>query len=145
MSSLKQFNDTLHSFVADLKKMNLPTLKGDIIKLDTFIDITKINARAILPHFQTQFLRDDFVKHILKNNVYFFVNYDATNEKIVKEGGNEVVTLVKRIQSIVDQIDKKGEKENIEKTLKWVKILCFHAYADLNIDPSKKFRSLMQC
>lgn len=143
MSSLKQFNDTIYAFVDDLKKMNIQSMKSDIMKLDTFIDITKINARAILPHFQTQFLRDEFVRNILKNNVYFFVNYDASKEKIVLDGGDDAIALIKRIQSIVHEIDKKGNDEYIAKTLKWIKILCFHAYSDLNIDASAKFRSLM--
>lgn len=144
MSALKQFNNTLRDFVDDLKKLEIPNLKNDIIKLDTFIDVTKINARAIIPHFQTQFLRDEFVKNILKNNVYFFVNYDATKEELVKEGGDEAALLVKRVQNIIYQINKEGKQKNIESAFKYVKIMCFHAYTDLNIDPTQKFRVLMQ-
>jgi hypothetical protein len=139
MSSLSQFNSAIHEFLVDLKNMDI--LKNEITKLETFLEITRVNARAIISNFQTHFLRDIFVKNILKNNVQFFINYDATNEV---DGDNSALSLIKKIQEIVAKLITNNELDNINCTLKWLKILCYHAYQDFGIDAKTKFVSLMK-
>ena len=71
MSHLSRFNNSLHNLVADLKKMGV--LTSDVVKLETFIEITHVNARTIISNFQQNVLRDVFVSNILCNNVDFSI------------------------------------------------------------------------
>ena len=139
MKSLTKFNTTVFDFVNDLKSMKM--YQRDIQKLEAYIEIIHVNARSIIRNFQTYFLRDIFVKNILNNNVHFFVNYDASQESELQ---NEEANLIRKIQSIVKIMQDNDGYDNINKTFHWIKILCFHAYADLNIDPVEKFKSLQQ-
>ena len=75
MSHLSQFNSAVHGLVGDFKKMKY--LEKDVLKLETYIEITHINARSIITQFQTHVLKDIFVSNILSNNVDFFMEYDA--------------------------------------------------------------------
>ena len=138
MSHLSLFNTAVYEFIADLKKMNI--LSNEIAKLETYVEVTRVNARAIISNFQSNLLRDVFVQNILKNNVHFFIEYDATSEV---SGDNTALTLIKRIQELVRTMASQGASDNIALTLKHLKVLCFHAYADLGIDAASKFRSLM--
>ena len=79
-SSLSQFNKSIHEFVAELKKMNV--MPKEIKKLETYIEITKVNARLLIRNFQTYFLRDLFVSNLLKDNVKFFINYVPDDSEI---------------------------------------------------------------
>lgn len=138
MTSLSQFNSAIHDFVADLKKM--PIERGDINKLETYVEVTRVNARTIISNFQKYALRDVFVQNIVRNNVVFFVEYDPSQDV----GGSSVaLTLIGRIQGIVRSMRDKNDTENIEKTLRWLKVLVFHAYSDLGLDAGAKLKSLM--
>ena len=138
MKSLTKFNTAIFDFVNDLKSMQM--YQSDIQKLETYIEIVHVNARSLIRNFQKYFLRDIFVQNILNNNVNFFVSYDSSQEGITDNDTN----LVRKIQSIVRIMQETGRNDNIDKTFNWIKILCFHAYADLNIDPVAKFKSLQQ-
>lgn len=142
MSHLSQFNVAVHEFVADLKKMQL--LHSDIAKLESYIEITRVNARAIVRNFQNYFLRDIFVTNILTNNVNFFIDYDPSDDLSTTEsnGNNHAHALIRRIQDLVRTMQNTGANDNINKTFDWIKILCFHAYQDLGIDATVKFRTL---
>tara|TARA_Y100000389_G_scaffold177697_1_gene190218 strand:- start:4076 stop:4504 length:429 start_codon:yes stop_codon:yes gene_type:complete len=140
MSNLSQFNTALSDFLVDLKSMSI--LSGEISKLETYMEVTRINARAIISNFQTHILRDIFVKNVLKNNVDFFVNYDASKD--IPDGDNTALGLIQKIQEIVRKLVRNNEMANINCTLKWLKILCYHAYQDIGIDAANKFSILMK-
>ena len=146
MSHLSQFNTSIHNFIADIKKMNV--LKSDVMKLDSYVEITHINARALIRHFQQHVLRDVLVSNILDNNIEFFLNYDVSdmiNEHVKDRNEcNYAHLLVERIQELVKIMRKNDSYENINRTFDWIKMLCYHAYCDLGIDASEKFKSLQQ-
>tara|TARA_B100001996_G_scaffold273880_1_gene214711 strand:- start:4476 stop:4952 length:477 start_codon:yes stop_codon:yes gene_type:complete len=146
MSHLSQFNSAVHGLVGDFKKMKY--LEKDVLKLETYIEITHINARSIITQFQTHVLKDIFVSNILSNNTDFFMKYDAT-EIIAKEAKNVneinyAHSLIKRIQELVDTMRENKSYENINATFNWIKVLCYHAYSDLGIDASEKFTQLQR-
>lgn len=138
MTSLSFFNKAVYDFIADLKKMSI--LPNEIKKLETYVEVTKINARLLIRNFQSFFLRDKFVSNILSDNIEFFITYNPSLEEI----GNEKVAfeLIERIQNVVTVMLQNNQNTEITATFNWLKILCFHAYGDLNIDPTKKFTSL---
>jgi hypothetical protein len=138
MSSLSQFNAAVHEFVADLK--NMPIEKSDLIKLQTYVEVTRVNSRTIISNFQKYALRDTFVQNIVRNNVEFFITYDPSSEV---GDSKSAISLIGRIQSLVRTMLSKGDNENIEKTLRWIKILIYHAYIDIGIDAGAKLKSLM--
>tara|TARA_B100000900_G_C20329678_1_gene613686 strand:+ start:272 stop:748 length:477 start_codon:yes stop_codon:yes gene_type:complete len=146
MSHLSQFNSAVHGLVGDFKKMKY--LEKDVLRLETYIEITHINARSIITQFQTHVLKDVFVSNILSNNVDFFMKYDAT-EIIAKEAknANEINyahSLIKRIQDLVKSMRQNKSYENIDATFNWIKVLCFHAYSDLGINAAEKFTQLQR-
>lgn len=138
MTALSQFNSTIHDFVSDLKTMSID--KGDINKLETYIEITRVNARTIISNFQKYALRDVFVQNIVRNNADFFVNYDPSGDV----GDSTIaLTLIGRIQGIVRMMMTKGDVQNVDKIFRWLKILVFHAYTDLGMDAGIKLKTLM--
>jgi len=138
MSSLSQFNKSIHEFVAELKKMDV--LPKEIKKLETYIEITKVNARLLIRNFQTYFLRDLFVSNLLKNNVNFFINYVPDNSEIKND--KTALQLIQKIQQVVLFMLQNNKNKEISTTFNWLKILVYHSYQDLNIDPNQKFKTL---
>jgi len=138
MSSLSQFNKSIHEFVAELKKMNvMPT---EIKKLETYIEITKVNARLLIRNFQTYFLRDLFVSNLLKDNVNFFINYVPDNSEIKND--KTALQLIQKIQQVVLFMLQNNKNKEISTTFNWLKILVYHSYQDVGIDPNQKFKTL---
>tara|TARA_B100001113_G_scaffold262050_1_gene216994 strand:+ start:1197 stop:1658 length:462 start_codon:yes stop_codon:yes gene_type:complete len=146
MSHLSRFNNSLHNLVADLKKMGV--LTSDVVKLETFIEITHVNARTIISNFQQNVLRDVFVSNILSNNIDFFLNYDPSeviqNNLTDSKDVNYAESLIGRVQELVIIMRKNNNYDNINKTFDWIKILCFHAYSDIGIDAVQKFKDLQK-
>ena len=138
MSSLSQFNKSIHEFVAELKKMNV--MPAEIKKLETYIEITKVNARLLIRNFQTYFLRDLFVSNLLKDNVNFFINYVPDNSEIKND--KTALKLIQKIQQVVLFMLQNNKTKEISTTFNWLKILVYHSYQDLNIDPNQKFKTL---
>tara|TARA_Y100000389_G_C17468914_1_gene528399 strand:- start:753 stop:1187 length:435 start_codon:yes stop_codon:yes gene_type:complete len=135
MSSLSQFNSTIHQFVQELYKMNI--LKSEVRKLKSYVEITHISARTIIQNFQKYILRDEIVYNILTENVEYFLNYDL-NEAVEENKRN----ILNRITPIVRQLVDDNDLSNITTTFSWMKILCFHAYTEIGIDANEKFKSL---
>ena len=73
------------------------------------------------------------------NNVDFFLEYDTTD---IVASDTTSQSLVKRIQDLVHNMRQTGKTENIKRTFDWLKVLCYHAYVDLGIDPTEKFKML---
>ena len=138
MSSLNKFNSSLRDFVSDHKKFDI--VKKDIENLETYIEITKVNSKLIIRGFQTHLLRDSFVSNVLKNNLEFFLNYDVNKEPDTPE---KIKELIKRIQIILNDAQSSGNLKNTEKIFHWLQVLCFHAYMELGIDATEKFKNLM--
>lgn len=138
MNPLKNFNTSLRDFVEDLK--NFDFIKKEAESLETFIEVTKINARLIIRGFQSHLLRDIFVVNVLKNNFDYFLKYDVDQEFDTPEN---IKQLIKKIQKIVYEIQDRGETLNTEKVFHWLKVLCFYAYSDLGIDAANKFKELL--
>ena len=67
MSHLSLFNTAVYEFIADLKKMNI--LSNEIAKLETYVEVTRVNARAIISNFQSNLLRDVFVQLVLLHSL----------------------------------------------------------------------------
>jgi len=138
MSSLTHFNKSVHEFVADLKKMNvLPT---EIKKLETYIEVTRINARLLIRNFQNYFLKDVFVLNILNDNTLFFINYKPTELEVNND--KTALKLIERIQNVVNIMLQNNKTKEISSTFNWLKILVFHAYSDLGINSTQKFMAL---
>lgn len=137
-SSLSQFNKSIHEFVAELKKMNV--MPKEIKKLETYIEITKVNARLLIRNFQTYFLRDLFVSNLLKDNVKFFINYVPDDSEIKND--KTALQLIQKIQQVVLFMLQNNKTKEISTTFNWLKILVYHSYQDLNIDPNQKFKTL---
>lgn len=137
MTSLARFNSSLRDFIVDLNKFEI--VKKDVKKLETYVEITKVNAKILIRGFQTHLLRDNFVQKILKNDLNFFVNYNVDEES---ESPENIKDLVKRIQNIIGDADKSGNLKDTEKVFHWLKVLCFYAYLDIGIDANEKFKEL---
>jgi len=144
MSHLSQFNTSIHNFIEDIKKMNV--LQSDVMKLESYVEITHINARALIRHFQQHILRDVLVSNILNNNIEFFLSYDVSAMINIADNSesNYAHLLVERIQELISTMRKNNSYDNINRTFDWIKMLCYHAYCDLGIDAGQKFKALQQ-
>ncbi|AII17007.1 hypothetical protein JO84_gp259 [Aureococcus anophagefferens virus] len=140
-SNLKQFNTSLIKFVGELKQMNIG-LASELSQLENFLEITHINARAVISIFQKYFLTDLFIQNILKNNISFFILYNNFNN--IPEKDKEIaISVIGKIQTLAKTLQDKDENDKISTILKNLKILAYFAYSDLGINANEKFKSLM--
>ena len=77
-SSLSQFNTAIYDFVRFIRETG--HMSDEVNKLETYIEVTRVNARILISNFQKYVLRDVFVSNILKNNVNYFLNIDIVKE-----------------------------------------------------------------
>ena len=138
-SSLSQFNIAIHDFVRFIKETG--HMSGEVNKLETYVEVTRVNARLLISKFQTYVLRDVFVSNILRNNVNYFLNFDIVKEYKIDD--NNIALLIDKVRDLVKELVEENNTKNIDSTFNWLKILCFHAYSDIGINASEKFKSLL--
>ncbi len=138
-SSLSQFNTAIYDFVRFIRETG--HMSDEVNKLETYIEVTRVNARILISNFQKYVLRDVFVSNILKNNVNYFLNIDIVKEYEIDD--DNIALLINRIRELVANLVTEKNTENIDKAFNWMKVLCFHAYSDIGIPAAQKFRSLL--
>ena len=136
-TALSKFNSALRDFIVDLKKFDM--VKKDVKKLETYVEITKVNSKILIRGFQTHLLRDRFVKNVIDNDLHFFINYNVDDEN---DSPENIKDLVKRIQRIIEESNKSGNLKDTDKVFHWLKVLCYYAYLDIGIEPNEKFKQL---
>ena len=71
MTSVSKFNLQLDQLIISLREMNLPNLNKNLDKIETLLEIRKMNSKIIIKNFQLIVLRDATVKAVLKKDVDF--------------------------------------------------------------------------
>ena len=61
-SSLSQFNTAIYDFVRFIRETG--HMSDEVNKLETYIEVTRVNARILISNFQKYVLRDVFVSNI---------------------------------------------------------------------------------
>ena len=140
-SNLSKFNQVLFSFVGDLKKMDLG-MKSELSQLENFLEITRVTPRTIISIFQQYFLKDVFVKSILKNDFKFFCMYDDFSA--IPEKDRKIASgVIGKIQEIAKTLIATNQTDKIVTIFKNLKVLAFFAYSDVGLDAKAKFASLV--
>lgn len=137
VTSISKFNIALRDFIQDLKKFDI--VSRDVSKLETYVEITKVNSKALIRQFQTYLLRDSFVENVLKNNIDFFLNFDISEESESKN----IRELVTKLQNIISEAHYANTLDNTDKVFHWLKVLSYYAYQDIGINATDKFKSLI--
>lgn len=134
---LKKFNTTLPKFLDDLKNV-FGENDIDIIRIETAVDLTSMNARIIMKPFQSYVLKRDFVKGIMNEDVGFFLN--QTYENIVQE--NEYgMYLVNKFKATVQHLQH--DPVTVKKVFDWFKLLIYYAYEDQGKDPMMEMQATL--
>lgn len=140
-SNLSKFNQVLFSFVGDLKKMDIG-MKSELSQLENFLEITRVTPRTIISIFQQYFLKDVFVKSILKNDFKFFCMYDDFSA--IPEKDRKIASgVIGKIQEIAKTLIDTNQTEKLVTIFKNLKVLAFFAYSDVGLDAKAKFASLV--
>jgi hypothetical protein len=133
-SNLKKFNKTVCDFVKELKNLFEETDK-DIENIETFYEMTKINARAIMGPFQTYILKKtSFVKYIMEEDVNYFMEYNF--DQIISSDSpysKYAKSLVLKFREVI-QKHMKENKQVVKAMFEWFKLMTFYASSDLNMD-----------
>tara|TARA_Y100000389_G_C17410228_1_gene490454 strand:+ start:812 stop:1258 length:447 start_codon:yes stop_codon:yes gene_type:complete len=137
INPISKFNIAIRDFIQDLKKFDI--VSRDVSKLETYIEITKVNSKALIRQYQSYLLRDSFVKNVLKNNIDFFLEFDISEESESKN----IRDLVTKLQNIISEAHFAKTLDNTDTVFHWLKVLSFYAYQDIGINPSEKFKSLV--
>ena len=147
MTSVSKFNLQLDQLIISLREMNLPNLNKNLDKIETLLEIRKMNSKIIIKNFQLIVLRDATVKAVLKKDVDFFIHYNPNREleEICKANDltidtNDSAAVVEKIKELIVMVKEDESKTNT--IFKYLTLLCYFAYEDLNIDPKMKLRSL---
>ena len=67
---------------------------------------------------------------------------DAKGNEKELQNDKTALQLIQRIQHVVTVMLQNNQMKEITNTFNWLKILVFHAYNDLGIDSTQKFKSL---
>lgn len=133
-SNLKKFNKTVCDFVKELKNLFEETDK-DIENIETFYEMTKINARAIMGPFQTYILKKtSFAKYIMEEDVNYFMEYNF--DQIISSDSpysKYAKSLVLKFREVI-QKHMKENKQVVKAMFEWFKLMTFYASSDLNMD-----------
>ena len=147
MTSVSKFNLQLDQLIISLREMNLPNLNKNLDKIETLLEIRKMNSKIIIKNFQLIVLRDATVKAVLKKDVEFFISYNPQKEleEICKANDltidtNDSAGVVEKIKELIVMV--KEDKSQADVIFRHLTLLCYFAYADLGIDPKMKLRSL---
>jgi hypothetical protein len=130
---LKKFNVTLNNFIEDLKNIFGADDK-DIIKMESAMDLTSVNARIILTPFQTYALQPTFIRGIVQEDIDFFLH---NNFDFIKE--TEYTTyLLNKLRAVITQM--RDDRETTSKIFNWFKMLLYYALEDVGRIPIDEFK-----
>ena len=133
-SYLKKFNKSVFDFVKELK-MLFEEHDIDIENIETFYEMTKINARAIICPFQAYILKKKpFARYIMEEDVKYFMEYDF-NEIISSDSpySKYAKSLVSKFKQVV-QRHIEEDRQVVKAMFDWFKLMTFYAASDLKLD-----------
>jgi len=133
-SYLKKFNKSVFDFVKELK-MLFEEHDIDIENIETFYEMTKINARAIIGPFQAYILKKKpFARYIMEEDVKYFMEYDF-NEIISSDSpySKYAKSLVSKFKQVV-QRHIEEDRQVVKAMFDWFKLMTFYAASDLKLD-----------
>jgi len=134
---LKKFNVTLNNFIEDLKNI-FGSDDKDIIKMESAMDLTSVNARIILTPFQTYALQPNFIKGIVQEDVDFFLHY---NYDFIAE--TEYTTyLLNKLRAVITRM--RDDRDTTSKIFNWFKMLLYYALEDTGRNPIEEFKRCNQ-
>lgn len=135
-SPLKKFNNTVTNFIEDLKNIFGETDR-DLMKLESAMDLTSVNARIIMTPFQNYALQPVFVRGILTEDMDLFLNFNYG--QLVNE--TEYMSyLLNKLKAVA--VNMKGDRETITKIFNWFKMLLYYAFEDQGKNPVNEFKSI---
>lgn len=130
---LRKFNTTLNNFIEDLKNI-FGAEDKDIIKMESAMDLTSVNARIILTPFQTYALQTSFIRGIVQEDVDFFLHY---NYDFIKE--TEYTTyLLNKLRAVMTRM--RDDRDTTSKIFNWFKMLLYYALEDVGRNPIEEFK-----
>lgn len=140
MSAWKnKFNTTISEFIDDL--LILRPKDKDLQKMSTLTSVSNVDKNIFIKNFQVFFLKDIFVKAVLLKDVDFFINYDFSQDEKLNKIKNDVsYEIFIKIQTSLKEI--KGTKHEND-IFKWMTLLIYYAYSDLNINATEIFQSIL--
>ena len=134
MTNLSQFNQTIISFVADLKKI-FGEHDKDIMLMEGLCDILKINARLVITNFKIYIMNNpDFVKNINHENVDFFLKQSYNN--VMADNSKNIDYVKGLIMKFKEATNKyRDDTKTISSIFNWFKVMIYYALLDDGKDP----------
>lgn len=132
ITPLKHFNNTIASFIEDLKHI-FGNDDKEILLIEGAFDIIKINARFFITPFQ-QYVSStkSFRESIMTQNVDFFISY---NFKEMIPDSEHSLNLLKKFRTAT--IIRRNDKKTLDAIFNWLKILIYYSYVDQGKDISE--------
>ena len=134
-TSLSQFNQTARLFLEDLKHI-FGGDDADILTGEVFMNVTRVNARAIItPFYKTVVQNSDFMKNIVLENTQYFVDYTKYTDLMDESNGY----LVNKFKEAV--VQRQDDAPTLKTIFNWFKLLVYHALVDKGIDAAKHMQT----
>ena len=129
-SSLKQFNDAVRLFVADLKNI-FGESDTEIQRIEMVLDVLKMNARIVIRPFQQAICQNRvFVKRIMLEDRDFFMSYRFEDMEVLNESEYYMRLLHKFREAITTKINAQTQTA----IFNWFKVMIYHAFTDAGQD-----------
>lgn len=139
VTTKEKFNASISNFIDDLLKISPED--QDLRRMSHLTSISKIEKDLFIKNFQAYFLREVFVRAILKKDVDFFITFDFSADDTLKKMKDDInYEIFIKIKSALCKI--KGT-EHQETIFKWFTVLIYYAYVDLNLNPSDIFKQIL--
>jgi len=135
-SPLKRFNTTVVNFIEDLKNI-FGDNDRDLMKMESAMDLTTVNARIVITPFQMYALSPLFMKGILTEDVDFFLNFNYAQVISETEYMNY---LLNKLRAVVTNM--RDDKETVTSIFNWFKMLLYYALEDQGKNPVNEFKNI---
>ena len=120
-SHVSQFNTTAKSFLQDLKNI-FGEEDEDIQSGEVFMNITKVNARAILTPFYENITQNaQFVGHIMAESPQYFIDYNEY-DTMMPESSAYLISKFKRAVEM-----HRDNRALLSPIFNWFKMLIYHS------------------
>ena len=136
-SPLKNFNETVKKFLVDLKSV-FDSNDREIIRIETAFELTSVNARLFITPFQANLLSNQqFVDHIMRDDVQFFINFDFN--AILDADDETCIRMFNKFKQAT--IDNLGNEKLLKAIFNWFKVMIYYARLDQGVDMRNKAAS----
>jgi len=129
-SPLKSFNENVQLFLNDLGNV-FGENDSEMRIIKSAFELTSINARLFITPFQNNLVnKQNFVDHILQDNIDYFIKFDFTD--VIDKNDETCLRMLNKFKQAT--VVNRHNIELVRAIFNWLKVMIYYAKLDLGIN-----------